>query len=257
MMRGGLALLVGLATTLGAAALGADPAPRSATEFLSDALKREQADLSANRGSLWVDQGRALWAATPAGTEGKACASCHGDLASTKGVATRYPAADAASGQLLTLEMRVNTCRTRHQRQPALAPETDDLLALTAALAVQSRGMAVDIAIDGAAGPAFEAGRAWFNTRQGQLNLACSQCHVDNVGGKLRGDTISSGLGTGYPAYRLEWNGLGSLHRRLRACQIGVRAVDLPFGSPEHVALELYLAWRARGTAIEAPAIRR
>ncbi len=237
------------------------PPLRSATEFLSDALKQEQANLAANRGSLWVDQGATLWASTPAAAAGsgisKSCASCHGPLTTMKGVAARYPAVDDGTGDVFTLEMRINACRSRHQNSAPFAVESDDLLALTAAIAVQSRGMPINISIDGKARAKFETGRDWFYTRQGQLNLSCAQCHVDNVGRKLRGDTISSGVGTGYPVYRLEWNGMGSLHRRLRACQIGVRASELPFGSPEHVAIELYLAWRERGMAVETPALRR
>ena len=65
------------------------------------------------------------------------------------------------------------------------------------------------------------------------------------------------GIGTGYPAYRLEWNGLGSLHRRLRACSLGVRATQFDYGSDEYLALELYLAVRAKGLALEAPGLRR
>jgi sulfur-oxidizing protein SoxA len=131
------------------------------------------------------------------------------------------------------------------------------LLGLTALVAYQSRGLPVTVTIGGAARPFFEAGKAFWHERQGQLNLACSQCHDDNVGRKLRGDTISSGLGTGFPAYRLEWDGLGSLGRRLRACQIGVRAASTPPASTEQLALELYLAWRARGLPLESPAVRR
>lgn len=240
-----------------------DPDIRPATEFLSEALRREQADLAINRGSLWVDQGAHVWTATPPShnseaTAAKSCAGCHGALSDAmKGVAARYPSIDRESGQLHNLETRINDCRTRRQHAPAYGYESDDLLALTAAIAVQSRGLAMSVKVDGAAAVHFETGRQWFHQRQGQLNVACSQCHSDNVGRKLRGDTISSGIGTGYPAYRLEWNGLGSLHRRLRACQIGVRAIDLAAGSPEHLALELYLAWRARGQVVETPAIRR
>ena len=89
------------------------------------------------------------------------------------------------------------------------------------------------------------------------MNLACGQCHDDKVGRKLRGDVISSGLGTGYPAYRLEWNTLGSLHRRLRACSLGVRATQFEPGSPQYLALELFLAGRANGLPMEAPGLRR
>ena len=61
---------------------------------------------------------------------------------------------------------------------------------------------------------------------------------------------------TGYPLYRLEWQSLGSLQRRLRNCMIGVRAEPYPYGSPELVDLEAYLMWRARGMKLETPAVR-
>ena len=61
---------------------------------------------------------------------------------------------------------------------------------------------------------------------------------------------------TGYPLYRLEWQGLGSLQRRLRGCMTGVRAEPWPYGAPELVALELYLAARAGGMRMETPAVR-
>ena len=38
---------------------------------------------------------------------------------------------------------------------------------------------------------------------------------------------------------------------------LAVRAEPPPHGSDDHLALELYLAWRANGLAIETPAIRR
>ena len=111
--------------------------------------------------------------------------------------------------------------------------------------------------IDGPARPFFEAGRAFFIERQGQLNVACTQCHDDNVGKRLRGDRISQGQTDGWPAYRLEWQKLGSLSRRIRACSLGVRAEVLDYGAPDYVALELYLAWRGEGLAISTPGVRR
>src|SRR5690606_31003642 len=118
-------------------------------------------------------------------------------------------------------------------------------------------GLPMAVETDGAAAPFYAAGEAFFNRRQGQLNLSCAQCHVANAGRRLRGDTISHGHGVGYPAYRLEWQTLGSLHRRLRACSFGVRAVQFEPGSPQYLALELYLAARARGVPLETPAIRK
>jgi L-cysteine S-thiosulfotransferase len=104
--------------------------------------------------------------------------------------------------------------------------------------------------------PYRERGKALFFQRIGQLNLSCSQCHDSLAGGRLAGSTIPQGHATGYPIYRLEWQGMGSLQRRLRNCMTGVRAEPLPYGDEELVALELYLAWRSRGMAMETPAIR-
>jgi L-cysteine S-thiosulfotransferase len=249
-------LLAGLCFILITIGAAAQQTVRSASEFLSPALQLEQSDAALNRGMLWVDLGAKLWD-EPTGEARLGCSGCHGAVEQMRGAATRYPAIDMTSGTLLNLEGRINSCRERHQRASPFAYETEPLLALTALIAHQSRGLPLRVEIDGPAKPHFEAGRAFYTERQGQLDLACQQCHDEHVGRKLRGDTISSGIGTGYPAYRLEWQGLGSLHRRLQACQAGVRAVELAPGSAEHLALELYLAWRATGMAVEAPAIRR
>lgn len=61
---------------------------------------------------------------------------------------------------------------------------------------------------------------------------------------------------TGYPIYRLEWQGMGSLARRIRNCMVGVRAEPYAPGAPEVAELELYLMWRARGMKLETPAVR-
>ena len=104
--------------------------------------------------------------------------------------------------------------------------------------------------------PFIETGRRIYTERQGQLNLACVNCHDDNWGRKLAGNTIPQGHPTGYPIYRLEWQSLGSLQRRLRNCLAGMRAETYAFGSPELIALEAYLMFRARGMPMESPAVR-
>lgn len=229
----------------------------SASAYLPPELKAQQADDGANPGMLWVERGEKLWS-SPEGTAGKSCAGCHGEAQSAmRGVAAHYPAIDAGSGRLMNLEARINNCRTTHMGAAPLAYESDDLLGMTAFIASRSRGLPFTVATDGPAAAHYEAGRKFFFERQGQLNIACNQCHDDNVGKHLRGDRISSGLPTGYPVYRLDWQKMGSLHRRLRACALGVRAQQLDFGAPEYVDLELYLASRAGDAAIETPALRK
>jgi sulfur-oxidizing protein SoxA len=230
---------------------------RSGIEFNGAEVRAMQQDDFANPGMLWVKRGEKLWT-EPAGSEGKACADCHGDAkASMKGVAARYPQIDGGGGRLLNIEGRIMQCRVERSHGEPLRYESDELLALTAYVADQSRGMPRSVAIDAGNRGNFERGRALYNRRAGQMNLACTHCHDANWGKKLGPETISQGHGNAYPVYRLEWQALGSLHRRFRSCLSGVRAEMLSFGAPEYLDLELYLAWRAGGLPLESPGVRR
>ena len=197
-----------------------------------------QDDDIANPGMLWVLDGEALW--------NKDCAGCH--KAGMKGVAARYPA--LYKGKLVNLEQRINVCRVEQQKSAPLPYESRDLLALTAFIGKQSRGLPIDVSANA------DAGKAFFFRRQGQLNLACTNCHDDNAGRKLAGSVIPQAHPTGYPIYRLEWQSLGSLQRRLRNCMTGVRAEPYAYGAMALTELELYLAARAAGLRIETPAVR-
>jgi sulfur-oxidizing protein SoxA len=235
-----------------ASAAAQPPVPRgelaSGRAFLSEDLRRLELDELANPGLLWVARGEALW-------REEGCAACHGEPARLRGAAARHPVAEG--GRLLNLEGRINQCRTERQGRAALAYESEALLALTALVARQSLGLPLAVRVDGEARPFFEAGRARYAARAGQMNLACTHCHDANRGRRLYTETISQGHPNAFPAYRLEWETLGSLHRRLRACHFGVRAEMLPAGSQAYLELELYLAWRAGGLAVEAPGVRR
>jgi sulfur-oxidizing protein SoxA len=229
---------------------------RSGYHFMSPQTRAMQDDDTANPGLLWVLEGEALWT-RKVGASGRACADCHGDArASMKGVAARHPSFDAARGRPVSLEQRIRACRTDRQQGPPLGWESRDLLALTAYVARQSRGLPIQSVIDERARPFLEAGGALFERRQGQLNLACSQCHDGHWGRRLAGNVVPQAHPTGYPLYRLEWQSLGSLQRRLRNCLVGIRAEPYDYGAAELVSLELYLMWRARGMPMEAPAVR-
>jgi L-cysteine S-thiosulfotransferase len=243
-----------------AASVFADEIPpaerRSGYDFMSRDTRAMQDDEIANPGMLWVLEGASLWQ-RKIGTAARACADCHGDArASMAGVAARYPAFDAERGRPINLEQRINACRVARQGAPALSWESRELLALTAHVARQSRGLPIGVTVDARTQPFLDAGRATFRRRQGQLNLACSQCHDDHWGRQLAGNVIPQAHPTGYPIYRLEWQSLGSLQRRLRGCLVGIRAEPYDYGAPELVDLELYLMWRARGMTFEAPAVR-
>jgi sulfur-oxidizing protein SoxA len=231
--------------------------PISGIEFASKDVRSMQADDFANPGMLWITRGEAGWK-TAAGEASKACADCHGNAAqSMQGVAARYPVIDPGSARLVNIEGRVNLCRTRHQNAEPLAQESDELLALSAFVAHQSRGMPMKVELHLQNGRHFERGRDLYHRRIGQMNLACVHCHQRNWGKTLLAQTLTQGHGNAYPAYRLEWQTLGSLQRRLRACYFGVRAEMPAYGAEELLDLELYLAWRATGLPVETPGVRR
>lgn len=256
-MRAGLAGFAMLLTGLAAAAeLPSSRAPRSGISFAGADVRALQADDFANPGMLWVALGEKLWNA-PAGRGNQSCAGCHHEAASSmRGVAVRYPRVEDPAARVVNLEGRINRCREGHQQAGPLQYESEELLALTAFVAYQSRGLPLQPAA-AHEHAALERGRAVFHRRQGQMNLACTHCHEQNAGRRLLADTISEGHGNAYPVYRLEWQSAGSLQRRLRACYFGVRAEQPAFGSGELLDLELYLARRGAGLTVETPGVRR
>ena len=247
MTRAGLALAgIVAALTLAVGTVQADPR-RSGLDDMSPSTQALQRDDAQNPAMLWVADGEQRFAAD--------CTRCHGPT-SMRGVAARYPAWDAASGKPVTLAARINLCRTRHVHAPALAPESDGLLALEAYVALQSRGQPVAPDSTPALRPFRAQGERLYRQRFGQLDFSCAQCHDDNAGRRLAGAPIPQAHPTGYPIYRLEWQGMGSLQRRLRNCMTGVRAEPFGWGSDEFTAIELYLKQRAAGMAVESPAVR-
>lgn len=248
-------LLLVASALAGAADIAIAQARRSGFVDMSPATRAMQADDAANPGMLSVLEGVAQWS-RPVGPAQRACADCHGEAARMAGVAVRYPAFDAATHSPITLEQRINACRIRWQQAPALAWESRELLSLGALVATQSRGLAIEAPKDPRLAPFVERGRHRFEQRIGQLNFSCRDCHDTLAGRRLGAALIPQGHPTGYPIYRLEWQSLGSLQRRLRNCMTGVRAEPHAFGSVEHVELELYLQSRAAGMALETPAVR-
>jgi sulfur-oxidizing protein SoxA len=254
-MNRALALLA-IAWLLGCATPPAADTRRSGFESMAAATQAMQRDDTANPAMLWVQDGQALWAKAE-GASARSCASCHGDASSSmRGIAARYPAWDEALARPVNLGARINLCRQRHQSLPALPAEHQQLLALESFVGHQSRGMPISPDSDPRLKPFRERGAALFAQRIGQLDLSCAQCHDQLAGGRLAGSPIPQGHPTGYPIFRLEWQGVGSLQRRLRGCMTGVRAEAPAAGSVEMAELELHLAARAMGMPLETPAVR-
>lgn len=204
-----------------------------------------------------VERGSELWAEVlPAGTT---LAACLGE--DVGAIRARYPLFDATAGGVQTLELAINACRRRLG-----AAEWDyadaAMIDLTAFLAQAARGRPIDVRIppdqpDALA--AYENGKRFYYSKRGQLNFACSDCHVTSVGEYVRADRLGPGLGqpTHFPVYRSKLGGMISLHQRFYGCVRDVRAKPFALQSVEYRNLEYFLSYMSNGLPINGPGARK
>lgn len=223
--------------------------------FRTDETRALQMDDFDNPGMLAVDRGLQEWETVAAATD-QSCASCHGAPEEMAGVRASMPKVNA-DGTLWSLENYINDCRTTRMEQEPWGWNSDAMKGMTSMISLQSRGMPVDVAIDGDAAPYWEQGKELYYTRFGQLELSCSNCHEDNWGNYIRADHLSQGMSNGFPTYRLRNADIVPLHQRFRGCIRDTRAESFREGSPEFIALELYVASRGNGLSVEGVAVRQ
>lgn len=243
-------LMIGLATLS-----VAQDTRKSGFDFMQPATQALQKDDTQNPAMLWVKDGHAVWAQRDGATQ-KSCADCHGNINRMRGVATRFPQYSAVARRVVSLGQQINQCRTTQQQASAWPAENAKLLGLEAAIAMESRGQTVAPPSQPQLIEAQKRGEALFNQRIGQVDLSCRDCHDALAGKRLGGNTIPQAHPTGYPIYRLEWQAVGSLQRRLRSCMTAVRAEPYPYGAIELADLEAYLMKRAAGMKLESPGVR-
>lgn len=223
--------------------------------FRGKETRAMQADDFDNPGMIFVEKAQDAWA-TVEGTEGKSCASCHDDMDSMAGVKATYPKWNEAAGEVRTLQMQVNDCRTNRMGAEAWKYDKGDAINMEAALSAVSRGLPVNVAIDGPAQSMWEMGKELYYSRTGQLELSCANCHEENYGNMIRADHLSQGQINGFPVYRLKNTKLNGAQSRFKGCVRDTRAETYKPGSAEFIALELYVASRGNGLSVEGPSIR-
>ena len=271
----GVATLVMAITSISAAASNAD-VRRTGNDFLSPELRALQSDPTRNPAELWVERGRQLWHGAGAGSDtARSCQHCHADGAAPAAgtgsgpsasevarAAARFPRLQADGTRLLSLEDQIRHCRARNSPSGDTT-DTDEVIALSAWLHQQAKGMPIAVQAPGDAANAqrwqqhLAQGAVAWQQRIGRYNLACVHCHDQAVGATFRGDVASPGHPTGFPVYRLQWSRPGSVERRLRACFSAVQAEMPAPGDPLLRQLELYLKVRANGMPLDGPSIRR
>lgn len=223
--------------------------------YRSDETQAIQMDDFENPGMLWVEQARADFD-TVSGTEGNSCASCHETPESLRGVRATYPQWDEEHGTVQTVEMQIDECVTERMGDESWGYNSGRTINMSALISSVSRGLPVNVTIDGPAAETWELGREIYYTRYGQLELACANCHEDNYGNMIRADHLSQGQINGFPVYRLKNSKLNSVHSRFRGCIRDTRAETFSAGSEEFIALELYVASRGNGLSVEGPSVR-
>lgn len=223
--------------------------------FRSDETQALQMDDFDNPAFLGVDAGITAWN-TVEGSEGKSCADCHGAPEDMAGVRPVYPRWNEEAGEVRTMAMQIDSCRTEQMGAEPYGYDKTPMINMEALMASVSRGMPVNVAIDGPAQETWEAGRDLYYTRTGLLELSCANCHEENYGNNIRADHLSQGQINGFPTYRLKNAKLNGIHSRFRGCIRDTRAETFSVGSPEFVALELYVMSRGNGLSIEGPSVR-
>ncbi|MDJ0825986.1 MAG: sulfur oxidation c-type cytochrome SoxA [Rhodobacter sp.] len=227
----------------------------SGWRFRTDETQALQIDDFENPAMIFVDQALDLFN-TVDGTEGKSCASCHENGPEQfAGLSASMP--KVIDGKLTTMEDLLNGHRAAAMGAEPWKWSGANMQAMVALIGLQSRGMPMDVAIDGEAAPFWEKGKEMYYTRYGQLELSCANCHEDSYGMMIRADHLSQGQINGFPTYRLKQAKLISRHNRFRGCIRDTRAHTFAEGSDEFRALELYVASRSNGLSVETPAVRQ
>jgi len=227
----------------------------SGWHFRSDETQAMEMDDFDNPGMIDVEKAIKTWK-TAEGSEGKSCADCHGAPEDMAGVKPTYPKWNEAAGEVFTLQMQVDDCRVNRMGAEAWKTDKGGSIAMEALLSSVSRGLPMNVAIDGPGRETWEKGKEIYYTRFGQLELSCANCHEDNNGNMIRADHLSQGQINGFPTYRLKNTKLNGAHSRFKGCIRDTRAETFNPGSPEFVALEMYVASRGNGLSVEGPSVR-
>ena len=202
-----------------------------------------------------IEKGRKMWE-TPF-KNGKTYASCLPNGGNQ--IAGNYPMFDEAQGKVVTLQDVINACRTANGEEAYKFNDMKTMGVLTAYMRTLSNGMVMNIKVESPkAVAAYEAGKKTFYSRSGQLNFACSSCHVQNAGNRLRSELISPAIGHAvhWPVFRGGDN-LVTLQQRYDGCFKQVRAVPPPQGGSVMNNLEYFHSSLSNGLPMKASVFRK
>jgi L-cysteine S-thiosulfotransferase len=266
------ALAAGCAATALAAVMSAALAESTSDEI----AKYREALQDGNPAELWEARGEEMWKA-PRGPNKVSFASCDLGLGPgvVKGAYAELPRYFPDAKRVMDLETRLVYCMVSQQgysESDALrntfgngSAHRSDLEALAAYVTSQSRGVAMNVALDEPhMHDMYRLGEKMFYYRGGTHDFACATCHGDD-GKRIRLQDLpnltkiegAQKAYTTWPAYRVSQGELRTFQWRLNDCFRQQRFPELEFGSDASIALTAYLAGRANGAAYDGPAIKR
>jgi sulfur-oxidizing protein SoxA len=202
-----------------------------------------------------IEKGRKMWE-TPL-KSGKKYADCFPN--GGKQIAGNYPMFDEAKGKVVTLHDALNACRTANGEEAYKVSDMKTMGLLTAYMRTLSDGMLMNIKAESPkAMAAYEDGKKTYFSRKGQLNFACSTCHVQNAGNRLRSELLSPTVGQAvhWPVFRGGDN-LVTLQQRYQGCFSQVRAVPPPQGGETMNNLEYFHSSLSNGLPLKASVFRK
>ena len=197
-----------------------------------------------------IDAGKELYEKTPG------MKKCFPDPA----IAGEYPKFVKGKG-VVTLSNAIVACAKANKQKgwKLTKGKTADLEAYFAN-ASKEKGKKVHIVIDSKeAAAAYERGKKEYYTQRGYLKLSCATCHVQGAGQRVRNEKLSPLLGhtTHFPVYRLKWQGLGTLERRIKGCNKNQGETPHKPGSTWTKELLYFMAYMSNGMPVDGPDIRK
>ncbi len=175
--------------------------------------------------------------------------------------ATEYPKFDDKTKQVVTLTGAINNCVVKNGGK-ALGWKKGKVADIEAYFAAQAKekGLKIDVKIPSKeAQKAYEAGKRYYYAQRGYIKLNCANCHVQGAGQRVRKENLSPLLGhaTHFPVYRLKWQGLGTLERRMGGCIKNMGQQPPKPNSADTRNLIYFLSYMSNGMKIDGPDVRR
>jgi len=176
-------------------------------------------------------------------------------------IAGEYPYFDDKKNTVVTITAAIDECLVSNgEKSWNMKKGKSAKLQAYFSFATQKAGKKVNIKIQSqAASDAYERGKKEYYSQRGYLKLSCANCHVQGAGQRVRAEYMSPLLGqtTHFPVFRLKWNSLGTLERRMAGCNKDQGENPHKAESPWMKELLYFMAYMSNGMAVDGPDIRK